>query len=120
MATESHFPPLPGAASQATVQIRFDDRPLRVPAGSTVAAALLLSGVQRFRASPVGGEPRAPYCMMGVCFECLVEIDGEPSRQACLVTVREGMSVRAQEGLRSFDAPSAPALHPLQEAGHEA
>ena len=40
--------------------------------------------------------------MMGVCFECLVQIDGQPNRQACLVTVREGMQVRTQEGARAL------------------
>ncbi|WP_418317205.1 (2Fe-2S)-binding protein [Piscinibacter sakaiensis] len=97
MATEILFRQLPSAASAATVQIRFNDQPLTVPAGSSVAAALLLAGVQRFRGSAVSGGSRAPYCMMGVCFECLVEIDGEPSVQSCLVTVREGMSVRTQD-----------------------
>ena len=41
--------------------------------------------------------------MMGVCFDCLVEIDGEPNRQACLVQVREGMTVRRQRGARAFE-----------------
>lgn len=121
-ANRSPFQPLPGAAPGAMVQIRFDDRLLQVPAGTTVAAALLQSGVQRFRSSAVSGAPRAPYCMMGVCFECLVEINGEASRQACLVTVRDGMQVRTQQGLRSFDdvpAPVAPQPAPV-EAGHDA
>ena len=55
--------------------------------------------------------------MMGVCFECLVMIDGESSRQACLVTVREGMQVKPQDGLPSFDAPPAVVA---AEAPHEA
>lgn len=111
------FQTLAAAAPPATVQIRFNGEPLRVPRDISVAAALLQAGVQRFRASAVSGAPRAPYCMMGVCFECLVEIDGEPSRQACLVTVREGMQVRTQEGARQFGTAVAPAP---QEAGHEA
>ncbi|WP_046115345.1 (2Fe-2S)-binding protein [Aquincola tertiaricarbonis] len=121
-ANRSPFQPLPGAAPVAMVQIRFDDRLLQVPAGTTVAAALLQSGVQRFRSSAVSGAPRAPYCMMGVCFECLVEIDGEASRQACLVTVREGMQVRTQQGLRSFGEPAAAtvAMPVPAEAGHDA
>lgn len=118
MPTDTLFQPLPGAAPSATVQIRFNDRPLSVPAGITVAAALLLAGVQRFRASAVSGAPRAPYCMMGVCFECLVEIDGQPSRQACLVAVREGMQVQTQDGVRSFDKPATAC--PPMETVHEA
>ena len=87
----------PSAASPS-VTVRFEDESLRVPAGISVAAALLLKGARSFRTTPVTQAPRAPYCMMGVCFECLVEIDGKPSRQACLTTVREGMVIRRQHG----------------------
>lgn len=66
--------------------------------GDTVAAALLAAGVARFRATPPSGAPRGPWCLMGVCFECLVEIDGHPSRQACQTLVVEGMRVRRQLG----------------------
>src|SRR5690606_30461515 len=62
----------PPASSLVTLQ--FEGRPLRVPAGISVAAALLLHGGAPYRSTPVGAAPRAPYCMMGVCFECLVEI----------------------------------------------
>jgi predicted molibdopterin-dependent oxidoreductase YjgC len=55
------------------------------------------------RATPVSGSPRAPYCMMGVCFDCLMEIDGVPNRQACLVPVAEGMRIRRQQGARKAD-----------------
>ncbi len=90
-----------------TVTVHFDGRSLTVPAGLSVAAALLLEGAGPFRSTPVSGAPRAPYCMMGVCFECLVEVDGKPGRQACLTTVRDGMVVRRQQG--------ASALPPLVE-----
>ena len=88
--------------ADAPVDIWFNDQPLRVPGGRSVAAALLASGIARFRATPVSGAPRAPYCMMGACFECLVEIDGVPSRQSCMVTVRDGMRIRSQEGARDL------------------
>ncbi|BFG78750.1 (2Fe-2S)-binding protein [Paraburkholderia terrae] len=94
------FKALPGA--DAPVDIWFNDQPLSVPGGRSVAAALLASGIARFRATPVSGAPRAPYCMMGACFECLVEIDGVPSRQSCMVTVRDGMRIRSQEGARDL------------------
>jgi predicted molibdopterin-dependent oxidoreductase YjgC len=96
--------PAPGTDAQAetTIHIWFNDQPLSVLAGRSVAAALLAAGVQRFRATPVSGAPRAPYCMMGACFECLVEIDGMPSRQSCLVTVQDGMRIHSQEGARDL------------------
>jgi len=36
--------------------------------------------------------------MMGLCFECLVEIDGVPNRQSCQIPVQEGMQIRRQQG----------------------
>jgi len=71
-------------------------------AGDSVAAALLAAGVAYVRTTPVSGAKRAPYCMMGVCFECLVTIDGVGNRQACLIPVREGMRVETQEGARAI------------------
>lgn len=85
-------------APSDSVTLRFEDAVLTVPAGITLAAALLMRGVDHFRTTPISVTPRAPYCMMGVCFECLVEIDGKSSRQACLTVVREGMIVRRQQG----------------------
>jgi len=69
---------------------------LKVAPGESVAAALLASGNPVCRHTPATGADRAPFCMMGVCFDCLMEIDGVPNRQACLVEVREGMQVRRQ------------------------
>ncbi|KAF1045433.1 (2Fe-2S)-binding protein [Xylophilus sp.] len=89
------------------VRIYFDGQPLDVPAGTSVASALLMSGVRTFRSTPVSASPRAPYCMMGVCFECLVEIDGRPSRQSCLTQVRDGMAIKRQKGASALNVASA-------------
>jgi D-hydroxyproline dehydrogenase subunit gamma len=86
------------SVSPRTVTFFFDGSPLTVPEGTSVAAALLLNGAGAFRTTPVSSAPRAPYCMMGVCFDCLLEIDGVPSQQACLTAVRDGMDVRRQFG----------------------
>ena len=88
--------------SSRRVTLSFNGEPLSVPAGISVAAALLLSGIERFRATPVSESPRAPYCMMGVCFECLVEIDGRQNQQACLTPAQDGMVVRRQIGARQL------------------
>lgn len=82
--------------SGATVRIRIDERAVEVQAGDSVAAALLFSGLTTTRTTLVSGAPRAPYCMMGVCFECLVTIDGVANRQACMVEVKEGMAIETQ------------------------
>jgi predicted molibdopterin-dependent oxidoreductase YjgC len=103
MRTDPLFQPvISEVRSTRTVSLSFNDQALEVPAGISVAAALLMSGIHRFRATPVSESPRAPYCMMGVCFECLVEIDGAPNRQSCLIEVGDGMRIRSQEGARDL------------------
>lgn len=80
------------------VTVYVEGTSVTVDTGETAAGAALAAGLAHTRTSPVSGEPRAPYCMMGVCFECLMVIDGVPSRQACMVQVREGMRIERQTG----------------------
>jgi predicted molibdopterin-dependent oxidoreductase YjgC len=61
--------------------------------GDSVAAALLAAGHAAFRATPVLGRARGPYCLMGVCFDCLVTIDGRPAQQSCAIAVAPGMRI---------------------------
>lgn len=83
-----------GASTSDAITIFVDGEVLSVPPGDSVAAALLGVGTLRFRQSAKSGTPRSPHCMMGSCFECLVEIDGMPGRQACMTTVAEGMTIK--------------------------
>ena len=76
----------------ATVTIRADGQDIRVPTGTSVAAALANIGVVASRRS-VTGDARGPVCGMGTCYECRVTIDGAPHRRACLVVVADGMRV---------------------------
>lgn len=87
-----------------TVTIDFEGAPLAALEGDSVAAALLAAGQAVTRTTPVRGTARGPFCMMGVCFECLLEIDGQPNRQGCAVPVSEGMRVRRMDGARSLAA----------------
>lgn len=95
----SRFSPKVPLATAETVTVYFEEQALEVPAGVTVAAALLGHDDDHFCKSPEAREKRAPHCLMGVCFECLVEIDGIRDRQACLEPVREGMRVVRQHKL---------------------
>jgi predicted molibdopterin-dependent oxidoreductase YjgC len=81
---------------------QFEGLTLSAEKGESVALALLASGIESCRYSVVHGRPRGPYCLMGACFECLVVIDGVPSRQGCQVEVREGMVIARQSGARSM------------------
>ena len=88
----------------ATVLVTVEGRDIRVPEGASAAAAVLLAGLASIRETPVTGAPRAPYCLMGVCFDCLAEIDGVANRQSCMVTVAPGMVIRRQRGKRTVAA----------------
>lgn len=68
-----------------------------VPDHWTVAAAILLQSEGWSRRSRFDGGPRAPFCMMGACFDCLVIVDGKRDVRACLTPVAEGMVVEHQD-----------------------
>lgn len=84
------------------VRIYLDGNPIEVNAQDTVAAVLLAQPQVWSRLSPVSQAPRAPYCLMGVCFECLVTIDGVPSQQACQVQVHSEMRIERPRGKREM------------------
>ncbi|WEZ85444.1 (2Fe-2S)-binding protein (plasmid) [Rhizobium sp. 32-5/1] len=88
----------PVGSAEVTINIYLDGRPIPARAGETIAACLLRAGVTHFRTTPVSGARRLPYCMIGHCFDCLIEIDGIGSRQACLSQVVTGMKLRTQNG----------------------
>lgn len=66
--------------------------------GQSVGAALVAHGVTAWRTTRVSGRPRGLFCGIGICFDCLVTVDGAPNQRACLVRAREGMRVTSQEG----------------------
>lgn len=86
------------------VTLFIDGHPVIAELGESVAAVLLRQQEGWSRTTPVSQSPRAPYCMMGVCFECLVEIDGQGSVQSCLTPVANGMRIARQQGRRSLSA----------------
>src|SRR5215469_17485601 len=86
-----------------TVTVSVEGRPVALPAGASAAAAVLLAGLPAIRETGVTGAPRGPYCLMGICFDCLAEIDGIPNRQSCMVTVAPGMAIRRQHGRRAVE-----------------
>lgn len=85
---------MPDASGPNLITLVVNGRSVTVPQGSSVAAVLLNAGVPcRISQS---GEPRAPLCGMGVCFECRATIDGVPHRRTCQIVCRPGMTVETQ------------------------
>jgi hypothetical protein len=77
-------------------QILINGSSIRVPAGTTVAAAIATTGLACFRHS-VSGEPRGPLCGMGICMECCVTIDGRAHCRSCQIVCETGMEVCTRE-----------------------
>lgn len=80
------------------IEIIVDGGPLRAFQGESVAAALLADGKRALRTTLRSGEPRGVYCGIGVCFDCVMTIDGEPNVRACQTKVRPGMHIETQSG----------------------
>lgn len=74
------------------MNIKINGRTVEIIEGSTVASALMSNGQNAFRKS-VKGDPRAPLCGMGVCFECRAKINGREHERTCMVLCQEGMEV---------------------------
>jgi D-hydroxyproline dehydrogenase subunit gamma len=78
-------------------ELVLDGRPARAFAGETVAAVLIAEEGLRSRRT-ASGAPRGIYCGMGVCFDCLVVVDGVPNTRACMTLVADGMRIDRQTG----------------------
>ncbi|MFF4308924.1 (2Fe-2S)-binding protein [Streptomyces sp. NPDC001507] len=84
----------PGPAFTVT----FDGREIVALPGQTVAAALWASGVTSWRTTRGEERPRGVFCGIGVCFDCLVTVNGRPNQRACVVPVHPGDAIRTQRG----------------------
>lgn len=89
---------------QDQVEIYIDEMTQTVPINISVAAALLMFR-KSVRSTPIGDRPRGPFCMMGICFDCLVNINGVPNQRACMVTVDSGMRVKTGHSIVSVESP---------------
>ncbi|MFF5007393.1 (2Fe-2S)-binding protein [Streptomyces phaeochromogenes] len=84
----------PGPAFTVT----FDGREIAVLPGQTIAAALWSAGIRSWRTTRGSGEPRGVFCGIGVCFDCLVSVNGRVNQRACLVPAEAGDVICTQEG----------------------
>jgi NADPH-dependent 2,4-dienoyl-CoA reductase/sulfur reductase-like enzyme len=90
----------------ATITIDFEGVPLEARPGESLAAALTAHGVNVFRTTRCAAE-RGLFCGMGVCQDCLVEVDGKPNQRACMTKIDRPLTVRREAHAR----PLAPAGH---------
>jgi aerobic-type carbon monoxide dehydrogenase small subunit (CoxS/CutS family) len=77
------------------VTFTFNGASCHATPGESLAAALLSSGVRSLRRSRRTGEPRGVYCGIGLCFDCIVTVDGRPNARACMTLAEDGMRVES-------------------------
>lgn len=87
-----------GVTRGPEVGIVVDGQPVRAFEGESVAAALLAAGRRALRITARLGEPRGLYCGIGICFDCVMTIDGQPNVRTCQTPVRAGMRIESQQG----------------------
>lgn len=101
MANASSFKRL-SVTQQKHVTVYIEGNAVDVNATDSAASAVLSAGLGYSRTTAVSSDKRAPYCMMGVCFECLMTIDGVANTQGCMTPVKEGMRVERQQEARAI------------------
>ena len=79
-------------------EFSFEGKPIAAYPGETLGAALMAADIVTFRTTRHQGKPRGLFCGIGVCFDCLLVVDGAPNQRACLTPARPGADVRVQTG----------------------
>ena len=87
---------LPRPTGSPMVTVTVDGDPVQAFPGETVATVLLAAGRQTFRHTDHLHAPRGLFCGMGVCFDCLVTVDGRPNVRACMTPVQSGMTIETE------------------------
>jgi len=91
---DMRLPPLEG---RRPLTVRVNGEPILAFAGETVATVLLAAGRRAFRHTEQTHAPRSLFCGMGICFECLVTVDGQPNVRACVTSISNGMVIETGE-----------------------
>ena len=84
--------------SPAEIKFYFDDQEIIGLTGQSVGAALLANGDRILRKTRFNEKARGVFCGIGVCFDCLVVIDGLANQRACITEIKAGMKVQTQAG----------------------
>jgi len=79
-------------------QIEIDGQSIQAYAGETIATAILASGQRTLRRTKERDEPRSIYCGIGICYDCLITVDGVPNQRACMTLAKPGLVVTKQSG----------------------
>jgi len=85
-----------GFERETPITITVNGQPVPAFAGESIAAVLMAAGFRALRCAEASGSPRGFYCGMGMCFDCLVTIDGVPNQRSCMAEARNGCVVEVR------------------------
>ena len=92
-------------ARAAAFEFSFEGQPIQAYPGESIGAALTAAGHVTFRLTRKDSKPRGLFCGIGVCYDCLVVVDGRPNQRACVAPAQPGASVRIQQGVEAASWP---------------
>jgi len=92
-----------GTPEGEPISLTFEGDSIEAYASDTVATALLAAGIRTLTVTEVAGDPRGGFCFVGRCADCLVIVDGQANKRACVTPVRDGMDIRIQRGHGAVD-----------------
>jgi aerobic-type carbon monoxide dehydrogenase small subunit (CoxS/CutS family) len=84
--------------SQFEIEFTFDGKIISALSGQSVGAALLAANQRSLRKTRFNKNKRGIFCGIGICFDCLVVVDGVTNQRACIIGARPGMKVQTQDG----------------------
>lgn len=71
----------------------FDGTPLPYEPGQSIGAALMNAGITSWRTTRKKGKTRGLFCGIGVCYDCLLTVDGQLNQRACIVPAAPGAKI---------------------------
>lgn len=84
-------------AENRDVTFTFNGESFKGVEGQSIAAALMATGVRELRKTRFDEEPRLIFCGIGICFDCVVVVDGVANQRACLVEITDGAKIESQK-----------------------
>lgn len=81
----------------ARVTFSFNGLEVECEEGQSLAAALLHADKRELRSTRFGHEPRSVFCGIGICYDCVVVINGVGNQRSCLIEARNGMTVESNQ-----------------------
>jgi predicted molibdopterin-dependent oxidoreductase YjgC len=85
------------ASPDQLLHLTFDGREVTARAGQTVGAVLIDAGIRSWRTTRNHRRPRGLFCGIGICYDCLITVDGLANQRACLVRAANGMRLSSEQ-----------------------